>query len=168
MAYIPLHAINGVSGHIHHLGTHGSRPPDGSYPMSWFGPSNPPWILRCSNSLFIPCYCPLSGQYLGRAAGTPFRPCFRGSKWVFLGSQMGPFWDPFWTCAGPSFWTYFQMAPKYHRGCKYLPFARIRGTGTYPSYDPREVHFGPSQGTWLGTPHIHDLRVCVVMSDCVQ
>lgn len=54
--------------------------PDGSYPMSWFGPSNPPWIRRWSNGLVIPCYCPLRGQYLGRAAGTPFRPCFRGSK----------------------------------------------------------------------------------------
>ena len=33
---------------------------------------------------------------------------------------------------------------------QYLPIARILGTGTYPSYDPQEVLWGPSQGHGLG------------------
>jgi len=89
-------------------------------------------------------------------------PVSEGQNRVFWGLKWGPPGTPFGTASGPSQTRYSHLPPWCADGYKYLPFARIRDTGTYPSYDPFEVHFGPSQGTWFGTPQIHGSGVCPV------
>ena len=89
-------------------------------------------------------------------------PVSEGQNRVFWGLKWGPPGTPSGPGSGPSQYRYSHLAHPCAARYKYLPFARILGTGTYPSYDPFEVLLGPSQGTWFGTPQIHGLRVCAV------